>query len=35
MDFFDLAPCIVTFRSFGRDETPEMANLKTDAAMTA
>jgi hypothetical protein len=32
MYFFDLAHVIIIFRTFRRDDTPEMANLKTDAA---
>jgi hypothetical protein len=34
MYFFDLAHVIIIFRTFRRDDTPEMANLKTDAAYT-
>jgi hypothetical protein len=34
MYFFDLAQVMLTFRAFRRDDTPEMANLKADAAIS-
>jgi hypothetical protein len=34
MSLFDLAQVMLTFRAFRRDDTPEMANLKTDEAYT-
>jgi hypothetical protein len=34
MSLFDLAQVMLTFRAFRRDDTPEMANLKTDASIS-
>jgi hypothetical protein len=35
MYLFDLDHVMMIFRAFRRDGTPEMANLKTDAAQSA
>jgi hypothetical protein len=33
MSLFDLARVMIIFRTFCRDDTPEMANLKADVAI--